>query len=97
MQERMTPEVWDAAREMYIFRCHPAAKLERWTFCVPRSTLEEIEPDRSLSMATIFNRLRARIYRAAYHRMTAGCPREEQVISASEIAPSSGSAGQGSS
>jgi hypothetical protein len=93
----MTPEVWDAQREMFIFHCHPAAKLERWTFCVPRSTLEAIKPDCSLSTAAMFNRLRARIYKAARHRMHAGCPREEQIISASEITPPSGSAVQGSS
>ena len=81
----MSPEIGVADREMFVFRCHVAAKGDRWTFCVRRSALESLDPESSVDPALIFDRFRAGIYKAAHGRMASADPTDQHVISAQEI------------
>ena len=75
-----SPEIWDAEGKMYVFRCYPAARIERWTFRVQRATLEKLEADGSKQRATAFDRYKDAIYDAAIRRMRIGDPEVEHVL-----------------
>ena len=85
MPQFISPESWVQSREMFVFRVYPAANMERWTFCVSRSTLEELEPQSPSSVAEVFRRCRPEIHRAALRRTSRGAQDADQVLSAQEI------------
>jgi hypothetical protein len=75
-----SPELWDPNREMYVFRCHPATRFERWTFYVSESTLKQLDPRPAACPMSVFERCRVAIYQAALCHMYLGDPDVEQVL-----------------
>src|SRR5687768_3988566 len=75
-----SPALWDPNRKMYVFRCHPAAKPERWTFYVSESTLMRLDPRPAQCRTSVFDRCKAAIYEAALCRMYFGAPDVEHVL-----------------
>jgi hypothetical protein len=75
-----SPELWDTNRDMYVFRCHPEARLERWTFYVTESTLKKLDPRPANCRTEVFDRCRAAIYQAALCRIYLGDPDVEHVL-----------------
>jgi hypothetical protein len=68
-------EMWVAGPQAFLFRCQDVRRGDRWTFCVSRSTLQELEPRVPFKPAEAFDALRARIHSAASARMkVADCP-----------------------
>jgi hypothetical protein len=78
-------ETWVAGPQAFLFRCQDARRGDRWTFCVSRATLEELEPRTPFKPATAFDALRARIHSAASARMKVADPNVQQVLSAYDI------------
>lgn len=78
-------ETWVAGPQAFLFRCQDARRGDRWTFCVSRSTLEELEPRVPFKPAVAFDALRARIHSAASARMKVADPTVQQVLSAYDI------------
>jgi hypothetical protein len=79
------PETWVAGPEAFIFWCQDPRRGERWTFCVSRSTLEELAPSKSMKPSAAFDAFRAGIHSAASARMRVADPLVQQVLSAYDI------------
>ena len=78
-------ETWVAGPEAFIFWCQDPRRGERWTFCVSRSTLEELAPTKSMKPSAAFEAFRAGIHSAASARMRVADPLVQQVLSAYDI------------
>ena len=78
-------ETWVAGPEAFIFRCQDPRRGDRWTFCVSRTTLQELDPTQPFKPVAAFDALRARIHSAASARMRVADPLVQQVLSAYDI------------
>ncbi len=72
---------------MFMFRVREAASGDHWTFCVPRQTLLELEPDAKVDQQAAFDRFRPRIYAAAQELMTSADPTAQHVLRAENVRP----------
>ena len=80
-----TAETWVAGPEAFVFRCQDPRRGDRWTFCISRATLQELEPQSPFKPVAAFDALRSRIHSAASARMRVADPMVQQVLSAYDI------------
>ena len=83
MSYRFSAEIWVSDREAFIFRYRAPEPGKLWTFCVPRSTLENLNPN--CSSLEAFEQCRADIYKAALDRIQEDNSEEQHTLSADDI------------
>jgi len=83
MQHVFSPEIWDEDRQVFVFRCYPEARVERWTFMVSPAALLPLGYEGA--WFTGFGCCRGAIYAAAERRMLSGHPEQDQVLSARDL------------
>ena len=72
-------------RQAFFFQLQDRPFGERATFCVTRSTLEEMRPGNPFDPVEAFDALRSVIYSAALERVRLGGSVTQQVITAHEL------------
>ncbi len=80
-----SPEVYDAERGLYRFRCYPTARVERWTFWIAEASLRSLPPSPATSGESLFGCYKEAIHRAALLRMSSGDPDAEHVLSLQDL------------
>ena len=84
-----SPEVHDAERGLYRFRCYLTAYVECWTFWVAEATLTSLPPISAFEDAaegdSLFECYREAIHQAALLRMRSGEPHVEHFLTASDF------------
>ena len=78
-------ETWSTAREAFVFRCIDPKRGDRWTFCVGRDVLAELERTEPFVAEGAFDTWRSKIYHAAYAKMESGDPQAQLALSIEEI------------
>lgn len=82
---RLSPEIWVAEREAFIFQFQDRRFGDRASFCVPQATLKEMRPRYPFNPAAAFDALRSLIYSAALERVRLGSAMAQHVITAEEL------------
>ena len=84
-----SPEVHDADRGLYRFRCYLTAYVECWTFWIAEATLTSLPPictfEGTPEGNSIFECYREAIHQAALLRMRSGEPHVEHFLTASDF------------
>lgn len=80
-----SPEVYDAERGLYRFRCYLTARVERWTFWIADASLRSLPPSLATSGDSLFACYRETIHAAALLRMEFGDPDAEHVLSVQDL------------
>ena len=79
-------EIWVKERAAFVFQLEKERYGDKATFCVPQSTLQQLEPNLRADPTAAFDALRPLIYWAALARMneTAGMT-QQHVLTAHEL------------
>ena len=80
-----SPETWVPDREAFIFRFQDRSFGDKATFCVPGSTLKEMQHRHPFDPVAAFDTFRSVIYRVALERIRSGSAMVQHVITAHEL------------
>jgi hypothetical protein len=78
-------EVWLAQRDEFIFRVRESDTGTKWTFRVPRTTLDILDPTGKMAAQAIFDLHRPAIYSEARRLLSSGDSWQQQTISMVEV------------
>lgn len=81
--QQIASEVWLVQGDAFIFRAREAGS--RWTFRVPRSALEALDPAGGKTPQQLFDSHRPRIYAAAAELVKTGDARRQHTLTEKEI------------
>jgi hypothetical protein len=84
-----SPEIHDAERGLYRFRCYLTTYDERWTFWIAEATVTSLPPcyasETAMEGESLFGCYRQAVHQAALLRMTSGEPHVEHVLTQSDF------------